>query len=151
MATRDTVLDRTLRNHVGSNECWPWEGGRDRRGYGIAWRDGKHLGAHRLVYEHLVGAIPAGLTLDHLCQNPSCVNPIHLEPVPLKENIQRYHRLKTHCLRGHELTPDNLIRRTSGWRMCRRCANEASKRYRGRNRGMARYCSRSHAAKSRWT
>lgn len=46
--------------------------------------------AHVLMYEHFVGAVPAGLELDHLCCNKECVNPDHLEPVTHSENAKRW-------------------------------------------------------------
>lgn len=50
--------------------------------------------AHRFAYELLVGPIPEGLTLDHLCRNRACVRPSHLEPVSLSENVRRAHAAK---------------------------------------------------------
>lgn len=50
---------------------------------------GKEYVAHRAVYEHYVGPIPEGLELDHLCKNPPCVRPEHLDPVSHAENIRR--------------------------------------------------------------
>lgn len=73
--------------------CHVWRGFKDRNGYG-AFTPRKSSGirmgvAHRFVYAHFVGPIPKGMTLDHLCANPSCVNPSHLEPVTLRENVRR--------------------------------------------------------------
>src|SRR5262249_20449266 len=65
--------------------CWRWIGAINAEGYDTLHRDL----AHRIVYELLVELIPAGLTLDHLCRNRSCVNPGHLEPVPLAINVLR--------------------------------------------------------------
>lgn len=71
-------------------ECWSWTAYRSKKGYGsVATGHGKTALAHRHVYELLVGPIPAGLELDHLCLNTSCVNPDHLEPVTGAENLRR--------------------------------------------------------------
>lgn len=72
----------------GPDACWPWLGRRDKLGYG-----GIHLGgygkAHRIAYRSVHGEIPPGLEIDHLCRNPSCVNPAHLEAVTHRENLRR--------------------------------------------------------------
>jgi len=70
--------------------CWLWTGGNDRRGYGrFSDADQRQVLAHRFAYELLVGPIPEGLDLDHLCRVPACVNPAHLEPVTNAENHRR--------------------------------------------------------------
>lgn len=95
--------------------CWIWTGWVNPEGYGRVVFKGKRYQAHRLVYEKLVGLIPKGLQLDHLCRNKSCVNPEHLEPVTAKENTLRgngqsaVNLRKTHCIRGHRLDGDNLM------------------------------------------
>lgn len=68
--------------------CWLWLGCKSPLGYGYVKRSG-HRAAHRLYYTEHVGPIPDGLVLDHLCRNPSCVNPDHLEPVTNAENGRR--------------------------------------------------------------
>lgn len=72
-----------------SGDCWLWQGALDRDGYGRVTVDGRGHPAHRVMYEVAVGPIPAGLTLDHLCRVPRCVNPSHLEPVTNAENARR--------------------------------------------------------------
>ena len=98
--------------------CWLWTAGVNASGYGKFGREptGPEL-AHRVAYELLVGPIPDGLVLDHLCRVRICVNPAHLEPVTSGENTRRACRGRTHCKRGHEFTPEN----TYIWGRSRTC------------------------------
>jgi hypothetical protein len=68
--------------------CWLWLGSL-RSGYGRFSLNGKTCEAHRVSYEHLVGPIPQGMMIDHLCRTRCCINPDHLEPVTNAENIRR--------------------------------------------------------------
>jgi hypothetical protein len=105
--------------------CWLWVGAVQTSGYGSVGIGNKRTAlVHRLSYEAHNGPIPDGLTIDHLCRNKTCVNPDHLEPVTLAENIRRAAAAITHCVHGHELTPENLLNRKDGKRNCRTCANE---------------------------
>jgi len=69
--------------------CWEWQGCLDRYGYGRVTIGGAVTAAYRMAYEAHVGPIPNGLEIDHLCRNPRCVNPEHLEPVTAAENLRR--------------------------------------------------------------
>lgn len=69
--------------------CVEYTGCISATGYGWLAKDGGRMLAHRAAYELLVGPIPAGLTLDHLCRNTKCCNPAHLEPVTNAENVRR--------------------------------------------------------------
>lgn len=117
--------------------CWQWARGHNGKGYGQFSYKGKQWLTHRLSYELLDGPIPAGLQLDHLCRNPGCLNPQHLEPVTNLENALRGVRAtKTHCIRNHPLSGDNLIIRKPhepGRRRCRACY-EAAVRAAGQRR-----------------
>lgn len=117
----------------GVEACWIWCGGVDGKGYGQVRAkrasDGQHTTRrlHRVVYELLMGAIPSGLDLDHLCRVRHCINPWHLEPVPRRINLLRgigfpaVNASRTHCPKGHPYSGDNLsIRRNA--RHCRKCA-----------------------------
>lgn len=69
--------------------CWIWQRAMGANGYGLISQGRRSVPAHRYVYEREKGLIPGGLHLDHLCRNPSCVNPDHLEPVTAAENTRR--------------------------------------------------------------
>lgn len=69
--------------------CWLWQGATDLAGYGRTRANGKGQAAHRWFYEQAKGPIAHGLVIDHLCRNPPCVNPDHLEPVTVAQNTQR--------------------------------------------------------------
>jgi hypothetical protein len=73
--------------------CWNWTGSVNEKGYGRLSVNGKPRRAHRLAYEHMIGEIPQGLELDHLCKNRRCVNPWHLEPVTHLVNVARIERV----------------------------------------------------------
>lgn len=98
---------RFWENVDASGDCWEWTGSKWSKGYGRFWTGTGRVGAHRWCYEHLVAQVPNGKTLDHLCRNPSCVNPDHLEVVTYRVNYLRgVHRnavtYKTGvCPRGH--------------------------------------------------
>lgn len=121
--------DRFWRYVARSDGCWEWIGYQSPDGYGKFQWEGGQL-AHRFAYELLVGAIPDGLTLDHLCRNRGCVNPAHLEPVTQTVNKLRgvsfvaQQAAQTHCKRGHLLSGDNvrLEKTKRGWsRRCKTC------------------------------
>jgi hypothetical protein len=105
-------------------DCWVWRGYRNQGGYGIVWDHDRLTSAHRAMYEKLVGPIPDGLQLDHLCRVRACVNPDHLEPVTPAENLRRGAggRLRATCKRGHQLVPPNVYVNARGGRQCRQCA-----------------------------
>ena len=108
--------------------CWAWTGPTDRGGYGMTTLNMRKKMVHRAVYELLVGPIPEGLHLDHLCRRRECLNPSHLEPVTQAENNRRAGAAKTHCIHGHEYTPENTYRRPRGVRECRACRAERTYR-----------------------
>jgi HNH endonuclease len=93
--------------------CWIWTGAKEKSGYGKFTIGKVTVIAHCYSYEELIGPIPEGKTLDHLCRNESCVNPDHLEPVTQRINLlrgdtfQARNAAKTHCCHGHPFDEAN--------------------------------------------
>lgn len=133
------LSERIERNSlIVASGCWVWLGASTKGGYGLINVRQLNKCAHRVSYETYIGPIPDGLTIDHLCRFTLCVNPAHLEPVSITENILRgqgpsarqarqtccpkcggeYSRHST-CVRG----------RVKVYRRCRRCATENNKRW----------------------
>jgi hypothetical protein len=113
--------------------CWEWTAGKKPAGYG-AFADGyTTVLAHRFAYELLVGPIPEGLHIDHLCRNRACVNPAHMEPVSTAENTRRgmaggaYQLSVTHCPQGHSYDGDNTYVFPDGRRGCRSCMRASNR------------------------
>lgn len=131
-----SVDDRFWAKVDKTETCWNWTAYRDPLGYGNFWpADKRMVLAHRFAFELLVGLIPEGLELDHLCRNPSCCRPDHLEAVTHRENILRgigataANAAKTTCIRGHSLSEANLRIRPDGGRICRACRRVRARSY----------------------
>ena len=121
-----------------TSSCWNWVASRVH-GYG-SFRIGRRShAAHRVAWELLVGPIPEGLVLDHLCRNPSCVNPDHLEAVSIPENVRRglkTYAIRTTCKHGHDITdPANVKTRPNGRRECRICARVSFNKWQEKKKG----------------
>lgn len=131
-------------DYRGENGCWNWVAGKKLGGYGefkpFLGADKNNRAAHSIMWEIRNGAIPDGLCLDHLCRNPSCVNPVHLEPVTLAQNNLRgvgpaaMNARKSHCPCGREY---DVVYGKRQLRGCRRCLNEAVRRYRLKKKGLS--------------
>jgi hypothetical protein len=136
----------------GPDECWPWTGNvnTSRAGHGVAYiGNERSMSAARAVYQLSIRPLERHEVIDHLCRNPLCVNPAHLEPVTQAVNVQRGRVREanlaraaaiTHCPQGHEYTPDNTYwyqakNRKAPARHCKTCAREANQRSRQRRKG----------------
>lgn len=116
--------------------CWEWQANRGPLGHGLfALTTDRPVAAHRYAYERLIGPIPDGLHLDHLCRNPPCVNPWHLDAVPNGVNVLRgdappaENARKSECVRGHEFDAGNTYITPDGRRMCRTCQRGRRRRF----------------------
>jgi hypothetical protein len=135
MHPQSTPLDRFWAKVEKTDTCWLWRA-TTRHGYGRFYVDGRLLNAHRWAYEYLVGPIPDGLDLDHLCRVRRCVNPTHLEPTTRRENVLRgtgagaRHAAKTHGVWGHPFDAQNTDATPRKWgrRRCRACRRLEGKR-----------------------
>ena len=134
---------------VTETGCWEWTGGRTYHGYARVYPDGRSkpsISAHVWFYERLVGKVPPGMELDHLCRNRICVNPAHMEVVTHKVNTLRgnnpcaINARATVCSRGHEFADHTYIEPKTGYRYCRVCMTIRQREYRARKK--AKPCSR---------
>lgn len=113
--------------------CWLWTGTKTKTGYGRLVRRGRWYMAHRYAYTNLVGDIPDGLELDHLCRIRNCVRPEHLEAVTHTVNVQRGsggRPTALKCPQGHEYAGTNLYIRPNGFQDCRACRAASARRRR---------------------
>ena len=127
----------------GPDECWLWIGAKARHGYGMIAVNGKHRKAHRVAWEIANGAtFPEGMSACHTCDNPPCVNPAHIWPGTMKDNLRDASKkgrtwhppVKTHCPNGHPYEGDNLYMATHPGglksQVCRTCQHIHNKKWR---------------------
>lgn len=131
------VADRFWALVTKTETCWLFANVQSN-GYGSlsgAVTNGRSNLAHRVAYELLIGPIPEGLQLDHLCRVRNCVNPEHLEPVTPWENTMRSTSIsavnarKTECLRGHPFSDENTYYSKDGRRYCIACRDARAREY----------------------
>jgi hypothetical protein len=110
------------------DDCWIWIRKRHKFGYGKHYWKKHSTSAHRALFKILVDDRIDGLDIDHLCKNPPCVNPNHMEAVTSRENTLRgssppaLNIVKTECLNGHKYTTENTKLNKRGGRSCRECS-----------------------------
>lgn len=121
----ERLLSRTKANEHG---CLEFQGCRSGKGYGLGNYKDQSEHAHRTVYRGKRGVIPEGWDVFHTCDNPPCINPLHLFAAPRAVNIQDMrakkrgnNQRKTHCPKGHPYSGDNLYITPIGHRACVIC------------------------------
>lgn len=127
---RTPLPDRLWSRVIENGECWDWTGPLSSSGYGVIASGGRRsplLRTHRVAYELMVGEIPEGLQIDHLCRNRICCNPYHMEPVTQAENLRRAGEARKHCPHGHDLPPRVPGKRRPGCPTCARIRYEKAK------------------------
>lgn len=128
--TLDALMAWTRKEPGG---CVVWTRSLNASGYGRVMGEGSRWMVHRLVWTLLNGPIPDGADIDHLCFNPACVNPDHLQPLSVMENRARHAAsMFPVCSNGHELSGDNLRfathRNGKTVRRCRACERQGAQK-----------------------
>lgn len=122
--------------------CWLWDGAIHPKGYGQIRANGRTSRATHISLELAGRPRPqAGLYACHSCDVPSCVNPDHLYWGTAKQNqadrlarTGHHYTDRTHCKRGHELTPENWRQYGKHNRQCRQCSNISSRERYAKNK-----------------
>jgi hypothetical protein len=113
-----------------TDSCWLWIGAMSG-GYGAFRVFGQNqVQAHRVAYELLVGSIPEGHHVHHICENRRCCNPAHLKVMEAAAHHALHNPPRTHCPKGHPYVGSNLRVAPSGSRHCRACERERGRRRR---------------------
>lgn len=99
-SVRPSAKERLLSKVRKTETCWVWTGGCDAHGYGQIGIDQKVVYVHRLAYELMVGKIPSGHQIDHICRNIICVNPGHLRLATIKQNQEHLKGARIHSKTG---------------------------------------------------
>jgi len=102
----------------------------------------KSFRVHRLVLEAFIGPRPDGMVCRHLNDDKADNTLANLAWVTYLENSAdairngnpNQHTGKTHCIHGHEFTPENTYIRTNGNRACRTCLRQFKKNYHDRKK-----------------
>lgn len=121
-------------SQIEVGDCWLWTGGKSRDRYGKVEYMGTPWTLHRLIWTMLVGDIPEGMEVDHLCKTRLCCNPDHLEVVTHQENMIRMRKStgrgdERRCHLGHV---DEWTRNSRGQYICNGCNRERVRKHRAK-------------------
>ena len=144
--SRPNTVERFWSKVSPSGFCWYWEGFLTDEGYGhFPLMSASSVLVHRTAYELLIGPIPKGMQLDHLCRTRNCVNPDHLEPITPSEHSlrsQRWRMNRSKCVNGHPRVPSNRLKHDR----CRQCILVRTHQLRGKECAYDTFCAApSHA------
>ena len=109
-----SVMERIHRqSSPRPNGCRVWTGKLNMHGYGMVKIAKKEHRAHRVVYYALHPKTDPKLVIRHKCDNPSCVNPHHLEAGTVRENMMDMVNRGRH--RGGAPTGNQNAKGNKGW------------------------------------
>lgn len=130
MAHQFSPLSEKLKNYTVNGDCWEYNGCTNNYGYCLIMVNRKLQYAHRLAYEYHNGAIPEGMTVDHLCFNRKCINPAHLRLLSPSDNAKRHRQSqrKEYCL----ICGEKKVQQPCGRWYCKKCASRRSKKYKSK-------------------
>ncbi|NBW14538.1 MAG: HNH endonuclease [Caulobacteraceae bacterium] len=137
--TTDTAAPR----FTADTPCIDWPRSVNNYGYGVVQHNGKRTTAHRAAYENVMGPIPKGLVVDHICRNRKCVNVSHLRLLTDKENVligdgpTAKNKRLSHCKNGHLLSGENIavyVKGSTTHRHCIACGHERDERKNAKRR-----------------
>ena len=70
--------------------CWDWIGNKNPNGYGqMSFKRGKPISAHRASWIIHNGPIEKGIHILHICDNPPCTSPTHLQLGTHQQNMRQ--------------------------------------------------------------
>lgn len=130
---KSRLLDKSMPEP--NTGCWFWMGDTVKGGYGRTTIGRVKVLSHRASYECFVNKIPKGLTVDHKCNQPNCINPQHLEAITQYDNTMKgksfstINAQKTHCPKGHEYNQENTFYyKINARRDCKICMKERGRK-----------------------